>query len=55
MLRLAGVPESIFLYIFIYFYIFLIIDTASCIFACLEFTYCVSTIGNWIAFGVVLL
>ena len=29
----------------------LIIDTFTCVFACLEFTYCVSTIGNWIALG----
>ena len=33
----------------------LIIDTASCLFACLEFTYYVSTIGNWIALGFALL
>ena len=29
----------------------LIIDTFTCVFACLEFTNCVSTIGNCIALG----
>ena len=39
MLRPAGVLKNL----------FLIIDTFTCVFACLEFTNCVSTIGNWIA------
>ena len=32
---------------------FLIIDDCICVFACLEFTYCVSTLGNWTALGFV--
>jgi len=33
----------------------LIIDTFTCVFACLEFTECVSSIGNWIVLGFALL
>ena len=33
----------------------LIIDTFTCFFACLEFTQCVSSIGNWIVLGFALL
>ena len=45
MLRPAGVLKKI----------LLIIDTFTCVFACLECTNCVSTIGNWIALGFALL
>ena len=45
MLRLAGALENM----------LLIIDIFTCIFACLEFAFCVSTIGNWIALGFALL
>ena len=33
----------------------LICDTFTCVFACLEFTYCVSTMGNLIALGFAIL
>ena len=33
----------------------LIFDTFTCVFACLEFTYCVSTMGNLIALGFAIL
>ena len=32
---------------------FLIIDDCTSVFVCLEFTYCVSTLGNWTALGFV--
>ena len=32
---------------------FLIIDDCTCVFVCLEFTYCVSTLGNGTALGFV--
>ena len=35
--------------------VILIIDTFTCVFASLEFTYCVSTMGNLIALGFVTL